>query len=88
MGTGCLRNKGDPLRHHPPEFIHFVPPLASVLLRVAVPAHRHQVREIESDGRVAYVLRGYVGYVVDSVSRCIDPALETDLTESTRLLEI
>lgn len=73
---------------HSSVFVHLIPPFASMLLCVTVPADRHQVREAESDGRVANVLRGYVGYVVDSVSRCIDPAFETDLTESARLLEV
>ena len=81
-------NKGESLRRHPPEFIHFVPPFRPVLLCMTVTADRHQVREVKSHRRIINVLRCNVGDVVDRVSRCVDPAFEADLTEPTYLLEV
>ena len=68
MGTGCLRNKGESLRRHPPEFIHLVPSFRPVLLCMAITTHRHQIREAESDGRVADVLRSDVLDMMDRIS--------------------
>ena len=68
MGTCCLRNKGESLRRHPPEFVHFVPSFRPVLFRMTVPADRQQVGETESDVRVADVLRRDVDDMVDRIS--------------------
>ena len=68
MGTGCLRNKGESLRRHPPEFIHLVPPFRPVLLCVTVTADRQQVREVKSHRRIINVLRCDVGDMVDRIS--------------------
>lgn len=59
-----------------------------MLLCMAVTTQRHEVVRVKSDRRVSDVARCYVLNVVDSVSRCIDPALHALLTESMLLLEV
>lgn len=88
MGTGCLRNKGDSLRHHPPEFVHFIPPFGPVLFCMTVTADRHQIREAESDGWITNVLRCNVDDMVDRIGWRVDATLQTDFTQSPCLLEV
>ena len=73
---------------HSSVFVHLIPPLAPVHLCVTVTAQRHEVVRVKSDGRVRNVVRSDVPDMVDSVSRCIDPALHALLAESMLLLEV
>ena len=88
MGLCYVFNKGTTLRCYSPKLIYPIPLFAFVQLCMAVTAHRHQVREAESDGRVRNVLRSNVFDMVDRVRWYVLPALEADLTESARLLEV
>ena len=80
MGTGCLRNKGESLRCHPPEFIHLVPSFRPVLLCMAITADRHEVGRIERDAWVVDVVGCQVHDVMHRVSGRVQSALEALLT--------
>ena len=51
-------------------------------IRVTVPADQLEIVEGQSDGRVGDVLRRDVNLVMDDVARLVDPARQTDFTQS------
>ena len=71
-----------------PVFVHLIPPLALVHLRVTVTAQRHEVVRVKSDRWIRNVIRSYVPDMVDSVGRSIDPALHALLAESVPAFEV